>query len=674
MAVRPLRGAGPGRAAAGRARALAGTTAGRAVGLVGLYAAAAVVATAPAVGHFRSAFIASGAPGFGEAAAGDHLQSVYRFWLLGHQLEHGAAPWRDPLQFQPLAEPQLVLASWPFGIPFWPLDALFGPVVAWNALLLAGIVLAGVATYAWLRAVEISPIAAAIGGLLFAVAPYRIIQSGGHLLGWIAIFMPVALWAYERSRSATSRRAEHGFGALAAAALVTIPLSGQVHLALGALPLAVLYAAVRFRRAPFLWVLGAAIVGAAVAVAIQQTVIDGSVLAGGGRSLDQIELFQADWSGFVDRFGLEAREQDTYIGWLTPLVALAGLAVLARRSWKMAVLAALALLVPLLLAVGTNLPTYEPLFHHFPPMRFPRVPERLLPIADLVLAALVAVALGWALTRIAAGRRALVGGIAALVLAADLLVLPLAATAADPGNGAYRALASKPPGRTLELPIFEPGIHFGSIYDYYALQAPRQRPSGYSTLAPGAPYDFFWRYDRLNCGIWLPGDDRDLEALGIRFLLFHLGAYEQSLRPNAWFAWRALQQRGYRARDHGGTVWLFPFTSVPGAPFQAPPVAEPPRGQPVLCESWKRGRMKQREAGLWIFGDGQLELTLGAPGLSSALLQVDNGQPRHFFVDGKTTISAPLEGNRWHRIVIRVPQLFGTKPPRGLELEQINLS
>ena len=52
---------------------------GLAVGLVGFYAAASVVATAPAVASFRSSFIAGGARGWGEAAAGDHLQSVYRF-------------------------------------------------------------------------------------------------------------------------------------------------------------------------------------------------------------------------------------------------------------------------------------------------------------------------------------------------------------------------------------------------------------------------------------------------------------------------------------------------------------------------------------------------------------------------------------------------------------------
>ena len=49
--------------------------------------------------------------------AGDHLQSVYRFWLVGHQLEQGEAP-GGIYSFQPIVEPQTVLGGWPFGLPF----------------------------------------------------------------------------------------------------------------------------------------------------------------------------------------------------------------------------------------------------------------------------------------------------------------------------------------------------------------------------------------------------------------------------------------------------------------------------------------------------------------------------------------------------------------------------
>src|SRR4029078_4572554 len=89
----------------------------------------------------------------------------------------------------------------------------------------------------WLHALDLGPWAAAIGGLAFAIAPYRLDQStSGHLLGWAALFLPLALLGIERSRVASTPRRAHGWGALTAGALASIALSGQLHLALGAGP------------------------------------------------------------------------------------------------------------------------------------------------------------------------------------------------------------------------------------------------------------------------------------------------------------------------------------------------------------------------------------------------------------------------------------------------------
>ena len=67
--------------------------------------------------------MAEGSLGYGEAAPGDHLQTSYNLWLVGHQLEHGRAPWRDPYSFQPEVKPRWNLAGWPFGFVYWPLQA-----------------------------------------------------------------------------------------------------------------------------------------------------------------------------------------------------------------------------------------------------------------------------------------------------------------------------------------------------------------------------------------------------------------------------------------------------------------------------------------------------------------------------------------------------------------------
>ena len=490
-------------------------TAGRARwGLVALFAVAAVVATLPAVGTLRSEFMADGAPGYGEAASGDHLQTTYRFWLVGHQLERGAAPWVDPYSFQPLVEPQTVLGGWPYGLPFWPLDALFGPVVAWNLLLLGVTFAAGLFAYLWLRELDLPPAAAALGGLAFELAPYRLLQSGGHLLGWIAVLVPLALWAYERSRRAQSRRGAHLWGALAAAARRLDP-------ALRAAPPRPRRAPLRrrstrrsaSRRPAAFWVWGGALAAAAAGLVAEAVVIAGTTESE-GRSLAEVAYYSASPLDVLSRWRLHGPERFVYLGWLLPVLAVAGLVLLARRRRGLAILLGLAALLPALLALGTNLPLYETLRDVFPPLRYPRVPGRFLPLANLALAALAAVAVAAAVARFQGRRRAAVAAVLLALVAADLLVFPLRGSEADPDNAAYAALADSGPGRVLELPVFQRGKgQFGSVYQYYTQQAPRERPTGYA-LAPEEAFEFTERFNRLDCGAWLPGDREELERLG----------------------------------------------------------------------------------------------------------------------------------------------------------------
>jgi len=644
------------------------------VGLLALvtYAGAAVAAAWPALGSFGSSFVSLGARGFGEAAAGDHLQTVYRFWLVGHQLEQGEAPWRDPYSFQPLVEPQIALGGWPFGVPFWPLEAAFGPVVAWNTLLLAGIVAAGLLTFSWLRALELPPAAALVGGLAFAVAPYRLEQSGEHLLGWIAILLPLTLLAVERARAARSRPRAHLWAAAGAVALASVPLSGQVHLAIGAIPLVAAYAAVRFERAAFWWAAAGAAAATGIGLLIRYTLIAGSIEAG-GRSLGEVRQFEAGWGDLFSRDLPRAgdpfaTESFVYSGWLTPVLALAGLILLLRGRRRLAVVLGLAAIVPLLLAVGTNFPAYSPLWRHFSPFRFPRVPERLVPIAALALAALAAFALARLFAALGTRRTALAGAAALVLVGADLSVQPFRATAADEGNRAYAAVPSA--GRLLELPLFEPGINFGAVYNYYALQAPRERPGGYSTLAPPRAFDWFFALNRLSCGAWLPGDEETLRSRGAGPVLFHAGLYDQSQTAGGWFAWQALQERGYRPVAEDGPVTL--LVRGFGPPAEAP-LPEPPHGEIVFCEGWRHWTMSERQAPFWIYGRGRLELDLAAPGMTAAGVWVDGQKRRTLQVAGAAAVTVRLRGEGWHVVMLEVPKLLGTNPPRGLRLARLGL-
>jgi hypothetical protein len=466
MALRRRRGAGPGRHRGGRAGAVALVLA--------VYLGAGLLATFPALRHADESFLAQGLPPSGKVSPGDHLQAVWQLWLPGHQLAEGDAPWLDPYSFQPEVDPRPNFAGWPFGVPFWPLDALLGPVLAWNVFVLLTFVGAGGLTFLWLRELGLGREGALAGGLAFALAPYLVTQSAmGHLLAPVSMLLPLSLYALERSR-----RGSDAWLALAGATLASIPLSGQVHLSLGAIPFFALYAVL---RRPVRWAGLAACLLAAICsgLAVYVAAIRGSVGAG-GRSFDQVERYSADLLDFVARDPRHGLESAVFIGWLLPVVAIVGLVALVLQGrYGLAAALALGVAVPCVLALGSSVPGYRELWERAPGLSETRVPGRLMPIACLSLAALVAAATD----RI---RRPLLVAALMLALALDLR---LGATRyhpseADPNNRAYAALAEAGPGRLLELPVALPDRQESSVYLYYAMQAPRERPGGYSTTAP----------------------------------------------------------------------------------------------------------------------------------------------------------------------------------------------
>ena len=560
--------------------------------------------------------MSGGAPGNGEASPGDHLQTLYHYWLVGHQLEHGRAPWRDPYTFRPEARPQPNYAGWPFGFLFWPLGAAFGFVAGWNLLQLVVYVLAGLFACAWLRELGLPRGPALAGGLVFAIAPYRVQQSVGHLLGPISILLPLSLWAFER-----------GWLWLSALALASIPLSGQVHLALGAIPFVLAYMLVRRRdRRAVIGAVAGALAAVGAGLLVRETLIKGSTEAG-GRKLAEVTRYSAHVGDLFSRHLDHGRsEQFIFLGWVAPLLALAGLIFLVRaRRYALAALLAVGVVVPVVLALGTNTPIYSPLWHALAPFRFPRVPERLLPIACLCLAALVAFALARA--------RAVVIAVAIVLLFVDLHVhLYRKSEVGHPDRVAYRG-----PGRLLELPLFDPSVNYGSVYLWYDTSSRRERPGGYATTAPKAAKRTYDRLQRLNCGDWTGGTAALLDRLGVRAIALHLGLYHH-VGDTAWFALQALDQHGWHVRRSAGSVLL--LERRPGS-TPLPPAPDP--AKPVFCQGWYgdtgSGRyMSETHAPFWLHGNVQ-RIAIAKSGL----------QPRVRVHDGPA---------RWHLVTVDVPHLI----------------
>ena len=163
-----------------------------------------------------------------------------------------------------------------------------------------------------------------VGGLVFALAPYRVAQSAGHLRGPISALLPLALWAFERSR-----RGSRWWLVGAVAALASIPFS-DVHLALGAIPFFLLYALSRgglARRWPRDRACGRS-GSSRRALLDERDRLRRALAARGGH-------YSATGLDFVARHPRHGLESFVFLGWLTPLLALAGLVLLlgARRFW-----------------------------------------------------------------------------------------------------------------------------------------------------------------------------------------------------------------------------------------------------------------------------------------------------------------------------------------------------
>ena len=194
--------------------------------------------------------------------------------------------------------------------------------------------------------------AALAGGLAFALAPYRVMQSTGHLLGPISFLLPLALLGLERGRDGAragwrSARERSSRRSRSPGSCTSHSARSRSSLVYALLPARERPAAPGRRRR------AAAVVAGLI---VQRAVIDGSLARAAARS--------ARWRllGRLERPRLAPRgtlEEFVLLGWVLPLLAIAGIACSWRTPPRLAALLGLGVVVPALLALGTNLPLYE---------------------------------------------------------------------------------------------------------------------------------------------------------------------------------------------------------------------------------------------------------------------------------------------------------------------------
>ena len=177
--------------------------------------------------------------------------------------------------------------------------------------------------------------------------------------------------------------------------------------------------------------------------------------------------------------------------------------------------------------------------------------------------------------------------------------------------------------------MLHPNVHLGSVYLWYDQVAQRERPGGYSTIAPESAARLSLRLAELNCGDWRPGDDALLRRLGVRYVAFHRGLAGET----GWFAWRELLDHGFGqvARDDGVTML------ERGRSGGSSPVAEPSK-RVVFCAGWHGGSPRYRHAAFWARGQVRVRLTTREP--VRVTLSID-GRPVH-----SLRVAKPLDSAR----------------------------
>jgi hypothetical protein len=229
------------------------------------------------------------------------------------------------------------------GVLLWPVTAVFGPVVSYNALVTLAFGLSGWTAFLAIRRYVSSWVAAALGGLLYGFSPYMVAQSQGHPHMVLAFFPPIVLLLLDEIVVRQARRAVWMGAVLGAVAAIQVLLGEEVLASealvggLGIVLLANLYPEqVRARYRHALTAIGAAVVVFAVLAAVplavqflgpqhvvgvvQQRNTYVSDLLGFIIPTPQLQLAPSAVQGLTARFSGYPAEWDAYLG--VPLIAM----------------------------------------------------------------------------------------------------------------------------------------------------------------------------------------------------------------------------------------------------------------------------------------------------------------------------------------------------------------
>lgn len=436
------------------------------------------------------------------------------------------------------------------GAPAWALTR--NVYTTYNSVVLLGFMLSFICTYALVRRLTGSRVAAAAAGMAFAYAPYTYSRLP-HIQLQMTFGIPLALLAMHRAIDLPGWRSGAVLGlALAAAALSSAYYGVLIGLAIGV-------GAVFYGLRLGLWKSRGYWVGMAVALAVLAAIMIPFFLPymtirqeGFERTLEEARRYGVNWYGWIGSavkthrwllYPEPMRRGVAFPGITRVLAGLAGLLLVAlsaryaSRIHNGRAHAIFYLLIGTLTfwaSFGPQAGLYTVLHNTIPIFAFLRAVERFAILVTFTLC----VGLGFSVFLLQqwwnrTGRQGMGTACAALVFAlviADSWIAPLIYYDAVPVPSVYYALARAPRGAVAEFPFFSNSIDFNRHAHYMLMSTYHWKPliNGYSDHYPK---DFLDMLDAVKDFPTNPAAFDHLRAHDVRYVTVRFNWYHHLRKP-----------------------------------------------------------------------------------------------------------------------------------------------
>ena len=518
---------------------------------------------------------------------GDHLQLLYRFWLLQDMLVGETPPLLNVYEFNYRGDSDRYQPGFfyiPFSLCYAAMSPWLGQALAWNLVGLLSIFISAWAGFRWARRYSGNdPTPALMAALCCAAFPYRIHNlMGGSPAGFAMMWVPLLLYGLDRAIQ--DLRLSGGF--VAGIALLFAAWTDMQVFAFCALlaaawtPIAIILGHFRGnkREGRLPWRRGlvvfspALVMGALGAVSLfcVKRAIDASKDMSAGRTIGEVAKFSPRVPDLFRFWIPHPRGELVYLGVLAIVVILAGCIFAWRRrvTWRWGLLlVTLALCSMAWFSVGPHAPDGGAFFKVcrfiIPPLKMMRQPAKVL----CLFAPLLGLALTLAVRSLPVRRGSpVIWCLMALVLVDFAWRTRPEISLLAHSHPVYAAVAesAEQEGReahAIALPLWPGDSHWSGVYIHYAALYRIRMVNGYSPIASQHYYDsVFIPLRSLNSGYVNDQQLDQLLEMGVSHILLHEDAFPEKVSPfPVGHTLRSLMRhpRLKREESSGNRVWSF---------------------------------------------------------------------------------------------------------------------